>query len=210
MLNLKICGLTRKDDLELAVSSGAQAIGFIGFKKSPRFVDVDQVKELCNLIPKGVKKVLVTVDDSLEKIAEYIAVGVDVVQLHGPADFHTAEFAQAIEGTEIWRAIRLKDVSEIEENKDYPCSSFVIDSFVKDSTIPGGTGHLANWELSKQFVEAVDKPVYLAGGISAENILEAHREVAPAAFDLSSSVEISPGIKSAEKIKELFKVINNA
>lgn len=209
-MQIKICGITREEDLAEILKEGLFAVGFVTFKKSPRFVTVEQVKELCKNIPKNVKKVAVTVDDSIEQLQAYMAAGIDVIQLHGPASYHNLDFASALGDVELWRAIRLKSEDEIAEYKDFPCSAFVIDSFVKDSTIPGGTGHLANWELSKQFVEAVTKPVYLAGGISADNICEAEREVAPSAYDLSSSVEISPGIKSAEKIKALFEVINNA
>ena len=210
MIQVKICGITREEDLKLTIDEGAVAIGFVTFEKSPRFVSVERVKELCQLIPTDIKRVAVTVDDSLEQLEAYLEAGINVIQLHGSADYHTVDFASQLKRAEVWRAIRLKEEAEIEQYKDFPCSAFVIDSFVKNATIPGGTGHLANWNLSKRFVEATSTPVYLAGGISAENILEAEEQVKPAAYDLSSSVEISPGIKSANKIKTLFKVANNA
>lgn len=209
-MQVKICGITREEDLKVTLEAGASAIGFVTFKKSPRFVTVEQVRILCESIPQNIKRVAVTVDDSLENLQTYIEAGINVIQLHGSAGYHTEAFAKSIEGAEVWRAIRLKEESEIEEYKNFPCSAFVIDSFVKDSTIPGGTGHLANWDLSKSFVEATKVPVYLAGGISTDNILEAQEKVGPAAYDLSSSVETSPGIKSEEKIKDLFKVVNKA
>ena len=203
---LKICGITRTEDLQEVINSGADAIGFIAFPKSPRYISPAKLKELlgsCNT--KGVLKVGVFVNTTLDEINAYIESGIDVIQLHGD---ETAEFASKLDSP-VWRALRLKGAAQINEYKDFPCDKFLIDSFVKGSEIPGGTGHVANWELAREFIKATDSNVLLAGGLKSSNLQEAYAEVKPFGFDLSSGVETSPGIKSAEKIADLIKALNS-
>lgn len=203
---IKVCGITRKSDLICAVESGADAIGFIAFPKSPRYVCPSEVKSILkqsNL--DGFLKVAVFVNADLEDIEQYLEVGIDVVQLHGD---ESAGFAASL-NCEVWRAVRLHKESQIEQYADYPCTKFLIDSFIKNAEVPGGTGHLANWELAAEFVSRVDKDVLLAGGISPLNLAEAVEKVKPYGLDLSSSVETCPGIKDHGKIKELFRAVNS-
>ena len=201
---IKICGITRESDLACVVDCGANAVGFIAFPKSPRYTSPSDVKFILDHVDtKGCLKVAVFVNEDLEEIKKYIDAGIDIIQLHGD---ESADFAESID-CEVWRAIRLKDDSQIEEFKDYPCSKFLIDSFVKDSLIPGGTGHVANWGLATKFVDAVGKEVLLAGGIKNENLEEALKNVKPFGLDLSSGVEESPGIKDHDKIKDLFSTL---
>ena len=203
---VKICGITRQSDLKCVVKSGADAVGFIAFPKSPRYTSPEEVKFILNKVDtKDCLKVAVFVNEDLDEIQEYLKMGIDIVQLHGD---ETADFASAID-SEVWRAIRLREEAQMETFKDYPCSKFLIDSFVKDSAIPGGTGHVANWELAQKFVQAVDKDVLLAGGITRKNFAEALQEVKPFGLDLSSGVEKSPGIKDQKKVIELFDSLNS-
>ena len=198
---VKICGITREVDLQSVVDNGAAAVGFIGYPKSPRYVSPERVGELLkNVDAAELRKVLVVVNASLEEINAYLAVGIDTVQLHGSED---ADFAAQIDVT-VWKALRLKSSDEIEQFANFPCEMFVIDSFVKDSAIPGGTGHVADWNLARSFAVKASSPILLAGGIRQENALEALREVKPYGLDLSSGVEESPGIKVPQKIDELF------
>ena len=200
---VKICGITREEDLQCAVESGASAIGFIAYEKSPRYITPGRVRELLKNCPERIRRVVVTVNAELEEVRKYIEAGIDTVQLHGS---ETAEYADQIQAV-IWKAVRLHKSEQIEEFKNFPCAAFVVDSFVKDSSIPGGTGHKADWELAKKFTETVSVPVLLAGGIKEENALEALEEVGCFGLDLSSGVEIEPGIKDSEKIRSLFKIL---
>ena len=201
---IKICGITRKSDLTCVVDCGADALGFIAFPKSPRYISPSEMKAILDDVDtKSCLKVAVFVNADLEEIQEYVNAGIDIVQLHGD---EPAEFAESID-CEVWRAIRLREEAQIEGFKDYPCSKFLIDSFVKDSLIPGGTGHVANWDLAAQFVESVEKDVLLAGGIKTENLEVALQNVKPFGLDLSSGVEKSPGIKDQNKIKDLFSTV---
>jgi phosphoribosylanthranilate isomerase len=197
---IKICGITRPQDYSCAIESGADAIGFIAYKKSPRYVSPERVKALIDSKSANVKKVVVVVNASLSEINEYLAAGVDIVQLHGSED---AEFASQIKA-EVWKAIRLHESSQITEFRNFPCSKFVVDSFVKGSSIPGGTGHKGDWPLTEKFNQATNADVLLAGGICAENASEAIAEVNCFGLDLSSGVELEPGIKSEQKIIEFF------
>lgn len=197
---MKICGITRAEDLQAVVDSGADAVGFIAFPKSPRHIEPEQLENLLKAVDtKRLLKVGVFVDATQEFIQKYIDAGLDIVQLHGS---ESKEFANSLDIT-IWKALRLKDESQILEYADYPCDKLLVDSFVKDSAIPGGTGHVANWTLAKKFVAAANAPVLLAGGLKAENLAEAYSAVKPFGFDLSSGVEDSPGIKSKSKIESL-------
>ncbi|MCM8531691.1 MAG: phosphoribosylanthranilate isomerase [Lentisphaeraceae bacterium] len=202
---LKICGITRPEDLQAVINSGADAVGFIAFPKSPRHIEPEQLKSLLESVDcESILKVGVFVDPSKDFIQKYIDAGLNVVQLHGS---ESEEFAKSLDIT-IWKALRLKDKSQISEYADFPCEKLLVDSFVKDSTIPGGTGHVANWTLAKKFIEATNTPVLLAGGLKAENLAEAYESVKPFGFDLSSGVEDSPGIKSQTKINALTKSLN--
>lgn len=202
---IKICGITRKSDLKCVLNEGADAVGFIAFPKSPRYTSPQEMKFILDHVDcRNCLKVAVFVNEDLNEVNKYLKAGADIVQLHGD---ETAEFASSIDA-EVWRAIRLNDEAQIVQYKDFPCSKFLIDSFVKDSEIPGGTGHVANWALAKKFVESVDKEVLLAGGITERNIEEALSEVKPFGFDLSSGVESCPGIKDHQKIKDLFTAVS--
>ncbi|MCM8543164.1 MAG: phosphoribosylanthranilate isomerase [Lentisphaeraceae bacterium] len=202
---IKVCGITRKADLVCAVESGADAIGFIAFPKSPRYVCPSEVKYIldnCNV--DDFLKVAVFVNADLEGIQQYLDVGIDVVQLHGD---ESKEFAASLD-CEVWKAVRLHEKSQIDDYLEYPCTKFLIDSFVKDAKVPGGTGHLADWGLAVEFINKVGKEVLLAGGISSLNLAEAIEQVSPYGLDLSSSVESCPGIKDHQKIKKLFAEVN--
>ncbi|MCH2207513.1 MAG: phosphoribosylanthranilate isomerase [Lentisphaerales bacterium] len=203
---LKICGITRKEDLQVVVDSGAEAVGFIAFPKSPRYIAPEALKVLLTTADTSkILKVGVFVNASKEEIESYLDAGIDIIQLHGD---ETAEFAQSLNAP-VWRALRLKESSQIEEYKDFPCEKFLVDSYVKGAEIPGGTGHLGDWSLAKGFIESVDKDVLLAGGLKASNLGDALNQVSPFGFDLSSGVEVSPGIKSAEKVAELITVLKS-
>jgi phosphoribosylanthranilate isomerase len=202
---VKICGLREQKHIEAALEGGANAIGFVAYPPSPRFVTPSQVKELCSIIPDDVLRVLVCVNMTKNEIQAYLDAGINCLQFHGN---ETAEVASLYD-CEIWRALRLKHESQFELEWSFPCTKFVVDSAPKNAILPGGTGHVADWDLAREFIEGTEKPVLIAGGIKIDNFAEALSSTNAAGLDLSSGVEDSPGEKSLEKIQELMKAIRN-
>ncbi len=197
---VKICGLTRREDVETAVEAGADYVGFVLADFSPRHVTPEQLAVLTRDLPKRVKKVGVFVNAAKEFIFSTVKTGgLDVVQLHGG---ESAEFARSLRGLTVWKAAHLKSHADVDFYVSYPAERIVADAEA------GGSGVLSSWELAAEL--AGRKQVMLAGGISPGNAAEALRKVNPAGLDLASGVEESAGIKSKEKIIQLFKNMKGA
>ena len=197
---VKICGLTRREDVEAAVEAGADYVGFVLADFSPRHVTPEQLAVLTRDLPRHVKKVGVFVNAAKEFIFSTVKTGsLDVVQLHGE---ESAEFARSLRGLTVWKAAHLTSLADVDFYASYPAERIVTDAEA------GGSGELSSWELEAEL--AGRKRVMLAGGISPGNAAEALRKVNPAGLDLASGVEESAGIKSKEKIVQLFQNIKGA
>lgn len=200
---VKICGITRLEDAVFASGCGADALGFIAYPKSPRFINAPPVGDIVAKIPGNVKKVAVFVNPSIDEVRKYIDAGVDVIQLHGD---ETADFAEKIaEFTEVWKAIRPESGNDILKYTDFPASKFLIDALTVAAY--GGTGKTADWASAKFAVVKLKAPVILAGGLNLGNIVEAVKTVHPYGIDVSSGVETSPGLKDHRKLSALFAEI---
>ena len=197
---IKICGISEPKHIDCLLENNSDAIGFVAYPPSPRFVTPEQVFELCKDIPKHVAKVLVVVNMTKNEIQPYLDAGIDTVQFHGN---ESADFAKQFT-CKVWRAVRLKDESQIKGELNFPCEKFVLDAAPKDAELPGGTGELGDWGLTKKFVDHSKKPVLVAGGIRMDNVCDALKITGAAGIDLSSGVEDSPGKKSTDKINQLF------
>jgi phosphoribosylanthranilate isomerase len=200
---IKICGLTRLEDAVLASECGADALGFIAYPKSPRFINASSVKQIVGNIPANVRKVAVFVNPEIDEVKEYVAAGVNVIQLHGD---ETAEFAGKVaEFAEVWKAIRPENGSDVLKYIYYPSDKFLIDTFTGQTY--GGAGKTADWGIAKFAVESLKKPVILAGGLNSANVAEAVKSVNPYGIDVSSGVESSPGVKERVKLKAFFEEV---
>jgi len=197
MVPVKICGITRARDAIAACEAGAGAIGFIFYEPSPRYIEPDAAKEIAESIPGDIPAVGVFVDEQPEKVNRMAAyIGFDIVQLHG---HESPEYCDRIDRPVI-KSFRITDgFSEISLT-GYDVFAFLFDAYAKG--VPGGTGNTFNWDLIKSL--RLEIPVILAGGINAGNIREAYKTVNPAAFDVSSGVESSPGIKDPKEVAKLF------
>ena len=197
---VKICGITRVDDALFASECGADALGFVAYPKSPRFLNASSVGEIVGKIPESVLKVAVFVNPTIDDVKKYVGAGVNVIQLHGdePSDFaeEIAKFA------EVWKVIRPETEDDIMKYRDYPARRFLIDSY--SGKAYGGTGKTADWGIAKFAVENLKAPVILAGGLNPANIAEAVESVHPHGIDVSSGVESSPGLKDHGKLTRLF------
>jgi len=206
-VEVKICGNTRKEDVEHAIHSGANAIGFIvGFPSTPRNLDLDQAYRLLKDIPTSIDSVVVTNEynrNLMLRIAEKLPI--TTIQLIG-----NTQYSQEIR--EIFPDIHLIKVvyaeperliqSALNFSKDY--DTILIDTKTKD--IPGGTGLTHNWSLSRKAVTTIHPtPVILAGGLTPQNVEDAVRIVQPHSVDVSSGVESTPGIKDHSKVETFIK-----
>jgi phosphoribosylanthranilate isomerase len=199
-VKVKVCGTTRLKDALLAVECGADAIGFIFYKKSPRCVLVKTAKEICSKLPPFVHRVGVFVNetaDTINRIAERC--GLDAVQLHGD---ESPAFCKKIKRRVI-KVVRVKDVISLKEMSRYTVDGFLLDTFKEDQW--GGTGKVFDWELAARAKKY--SPVILAGGLNPRNVKAAIKKVQPYGVDVSSGVEQSPGKKDPKKMKAFIKAV---
>ena len=201
-IKVKICGMTQLKDAEFAVEQGADAVGFIFYKKSPRAVTMKTVKEIISKLPPLVDTVGVFVNESVDrvnKIADYC--GLDLVQLHGD---ESPAFCRKIRRRVI-KAFRVKDLQSIKQLEKYPVSGFLLDTF--SDNLHGGTGKTFDWNLALPAKKI--GPVILAGGLTPRNIRQAVSQVRPYGVDVCSGVEKSPGVKDLEKVRAFLKNIRS-
>ena len=204
---IKICGLTRDEDVDLTRSLGADYFGFILYPQSPRALSLDRAVELAAAVPVG-QRVAVDVATSLEDLKRYRDAGFDYFQIHFDTDFEQSKLAaySKIVGKErLWLAPRLAAEGTFPEGiLDY-ADTILIDTFVKDQF--GGSGKVGDWARFKTLKETYPKTNWvLAGGLSPANLLEARASTAADHLDINSGVETAPGIKDGAKLREAFKV----
>ena len=199
-VKVKVCGTTRLEDALLAVECGADAIGFIFYKKSPRAVTAKTAKEICAKLPPFVQRVGVFVNETAENINRTAdRCGLDVVQLHGD---ESPAFCKKIKRRVI-KAVRVKDAASLKEMSQYEVDAFLLDTYKKDQW--GGTGKVFDWELATRAKKY--GPVILAGGLNPRNVKAAIQKVQPYGVDVSSGVEQSPGKKDPRKVKAFLKAV---
>ena len=201
-MRIKICGITRSQDAQAVVDIGGWAIGFIFYPQSKRYIDVERAINIAKIIPPTVLKVGVFVDQSDIVINIASNAGLDMLQLHGsekPQECLSLSMRAMLPVIKAFSPNCLDDLGRIAAFKG--CIDYVlIDGFAGGKL--GGTGVLADWKLAA-LVKEMGFKLILAGGLNPGNIKAANDEVAPFALDLSSGVELSPGIKSIAKLEQL-------
>jgi phosphoribosylanthranilate isomerase len=202
---IKICGITRTEDALAAVHSGADALGLVFFKDSPRYVSIEKAQEIVNALPALVSKVGLFVDADAAEIKDVLSkVPLDYIQFHGDED---ESFCTSFSKPYI-KAIRIKPETDLSVvlNKHKSAAALLLDAWHPD--IAGGTGETFDWNLLADTYTRGLPEIILAGGLNADNVYSAVKLVKPYAVDVSSGVESSPGIKSAEKIQNFVKEVN--
>lgn len=193
MVRVKICGITNLRDALVAVDYGADALGFVFFKGSPRYISPDDAAKIIRALPPYVTAVGVFVDEQPDELRRIIDdTSIDVVQLHGnePADACSLN-------RKVVKAIRVKELKDLDPLRRYRVSAFLLDTYTPDAL--GGTGQIFNWDIAKdarQFGKII-----LAGGLNPDNIEKAVTWVRPYAVDVSSGVEERKGKKDHRKMK---------
>lgn len=200
-VKVKICGITRKDDALRAVDLGAWALGFVFYPGSSRYITPEKAAKIIDMLDPKIKTIGVFVNPHMGEVRMVSEIsGISTVQLHGNED---PSFC-AVLPKDVIKAFRFHDPAELKLLKQYDSvRTYLMDS--AKGTKWGGNGKLADWKLASDAKKYGQ--VILAGGLSAENVASAITQVEPFAIDLSTSVEDSPGKKSAKKLKELFAAI---
>lgn len=201
MTDIKICGMTNSEDALQAAECGAQAVGFIFYPKSPRYVTPETVRSVIRRLPSGISKVGVFVNAAAEEVMSVAAFcGLDFIQLHGN---ETPEYCRRISGFDVIKSFSPRAGGAIPEAGEYEVKAVLVDAYAPG--VYGGTGKTSDWELAIRLKEYY--PLILAGGLHAGNIAEALRRVSPCAVDINSGVEISPGRKDSGKVREIIEIV---
>ena len=199
-IKVKICGTTSLKDAFLAVESGADAIGFIFYKMSPRNISQKEAKEIILQLPPFIETVGVFVNetsDKINRIAEQCKL--NSIQLHGE---ESPALCRRVK-RKVIKAFRVKNADSLKSIASYHVSGFLLDSYNDGSK--GGTGQVFDWNLALRVKK--QGPVILAGGLNPYNVFTAIHRVKPYGVDVCSGVEKSPGIKDHEKIREFIKSV---
>lgn len=195
MVKVKICGITNFEDALAAADYGADALGFVFFKKSPRYISPAKAKAIIKKLQPFISTVGVFVNEDKKNIEKVIThAGINTIQLHGDEPPDACNLSRAV-----IKAIRVKSIDNLEIISKYKnkVSAFLLDTYTPE--IFGGTGQIFNWDIAieaKQFGRII-----LAGGLTPENIEQAIHRVHPYAVDVSSGVEAEKGRKDHRKMK---------
>lgn len=202
-VRIKICGITREEDLAVAAAAGADAVGFVvGVSSSPRNISLKQAEKLIKCVPIFVKSVLVMVPTGIDELVKiYEKLSPDAIQIHGENLPYVSAIREKLPNTPLIRAINANPTNMLEVAAEASKSS---DAILLDSSARGrygGTGFVHDWDLSKSVKQVIHpKPLILAGGLNPENVKDAIRKVQPYAVDVCTGVESRPGIKDPEKV----------
>jgi len=202
-MRVKICGITRSEDMRAACEAGADALGFVFYAKSPRHVEIEQASALVAALPPFVTSVGLFVDAEPEFVRQVLKkVPLDLLQFHGSESPDECRgFARPY-----LKAVRVRPGADLlKYAADYhDALGLLLDAYVPG--VPGGTGERFDWNLvSAHF----PMPIVLSGGLTPENVAEAIRQVKPWAVDVSSGVEARPGVKDAAKVAAFIECARN-
>lgn len=198
MVKVKICGITNLEDAQAAAEAGADALGFVFYPDSPRFIDPGNARAIIAKLPVFITSVGVFVDESEELIRRIIREGgIQILQFHGSeSPVLCTRFRE-----KVIKAIRIKDEESISEMQMYDVDTFLLDTYL--DCAKGGTGKTFNWKYAEMAKE--NGRIILSGGLNPSNIGDAVRKLKPYGVDVSSGVEISPGKKDHVKIREFVR-----
>ena len=200
MTKLKLCGLVRICDIEAVNRLNPEYIGFVFAKKSRRYVDPAQARELRARLNKGISPVGVFVNESPEAIADLVRSGIiDVVQLHGSEDEDFLRKLRELVSCPIIKAFSVKTPQDVRIACESSADLILLDSG------GGGTGTVFDWNL----LESIRRPWFLAGGLSPENAADAIRRLAPYGVDVSSGIE-TDGVKDIQKMNDFVRAVCGA
>jgi phosphoribosylanthranilate isomerase len=197
MVRVKICGITNIDDAICSYQYGADALGFIFYKKSKRYINKGRVREILKNIPPFIETVGVFVNEEekvIKDIVEYS--GLDIIQLHGD---ESPDFCKRFKN-KIIKGFRVKDERDLNIISEYNVYGILLDSYNED--VFGGSGRKFNWDIASKLKEY--RNLIISGGLNPDNVIDAINTFNPCAVDVSSGVEIYPGKKDHTKLRDFI------
>jgi phosphoribosylanthranilate isomerase len=200
MVKVKICGITNLEDAQVAANAGCDALGFIFFKKSPRYISPEKARQIIKQLPARVVKIGVFAnakEKTIKQVARFCHL--QMLQFHGN---ESPEFCRKFKNYKIIKTFRIKNILDLRKALRYKPFAFLFDTFSKKKL--GGTGKSFNWQLVSR-LEKIKQPIFLAGGLNAKNVEAAIKTVHPAWVDASSSLEARPGKKDLQKVKSFVQ-----
>jgi phosphoribosylanthranilate isomerase len=204
-LKVKVCGITSYRDASVALSLGADALGFNFYPPSPRYIDPESARRIIRRLPPFVTTVGVYVDPDdwheVERLGRQAKV--EVLQLHGN---ERPEYCRELAHWKLIKTLRIGAGFHPQDLEKFPVSAFLLDT--KDPVRFGGTGMTFDWKLAEAI--HTQRPLILAGGLCAENVAEAIRTVRPYAVDVCSGVESAPGRKDRRKLVAFMNEVHRA
>ncbi len=201
MIGVKICGITNLHDGRNAVECGADALGFIFYSKSKRYVSPERANEMIRKLPGEVIRVGVFVNQEIEEVKEIARFcDLSLIQLHGD---ESIQYCSQFPTSSLIKAVTPRTGKDMVRLKDYPAQIVLVDAYAPGCY--GGTGRRCHWGLAVKAKET--HRLVLAGGLKADNIREAIEAVRPDAVDINSGVEISPGKKDPRKMREVIDIV---
>lgn len=209
---IKICGLSRPEEIVAAADAGATHIGLVHFAKSPRHLELEAARKLRLAVPIDVKTVVLVVNPQgreLANIKEMLAP--DVIQFHGAESPEALAAMKQMFEVEVWKALPVRSISSLDESAAYDgfADRLLFDAPAPEgSVIPGGNGEAFGWSILKDYPHRT--PWALAGGLNPSNVARAIRETRADFVDVSSGVESRPGIKDVDKIAAFCKAALHA
>lgn len=198
MTKIKFCGLKRTEDIKYANELKPDFIGFVFAPKSKRFVDADTAKELKNLLDSNIKAVGVFVDEDINAVAKLLKDGIiDIAQLHGSEDDEYIKRLRTLCDKPIIKAFMIESPDDIKKANESTADYVLLDS-------GKGSGETFDWDLIKE----VNRPYFLAGGLTQDNVENAVKALHPFAVDVSSGIE-TDGFKDFSKMEKFINIIRS-
>src|ERR1041385_6626742 len=204
MTLVKICGITNLDDALAAVAAGADALGFNFYKPSPRYITPHHTREIIEQLPESLLMVGVFVNEDSPDDVRNIAhqAGVRGLQLHGD---ESPEYCRELAGNYyVIKTFAVSDSFDVQHARAYEVEAIMLDT--KHNSLRGGTGRVFDWSVAKRAAATIPK-LFLAGGLSPENIENAIKTVRPFAVDACSALEDRPGKKNAARMRVFINTV---
>lgn len=204
MFRVKICGVTRAEDVRMIAKAGADAIGF-QMSMGPRKITPEQARKLAKLAPPLVTPVGVFVNEALSTVKKLIKLcGFQAVQLHGD---ETADYCRQIK-VPVLKVIRMKSPAIYRGFGGFQVAAFLLDSYNKNK--PGGTGKSFQYQWARKAVQGLPAPVLIAGGLTSDNVQKAIRLSNAFGVDVASGVETRPGFKDPRQVSLFIRKAKEA